>query len=423
MTQVNVEALKNKPAKGTTDRHYPAVDGMRGFAAIVATGLHFILEDPTFSPLNRSLRYATGLGWTSVDMFFCISGFLITQILLNTRSGSGYFKKFYIRRALRIIPLYYVFITFLFVILPIFGLHPAGEKQWTWPYFFTHTSNFLNWNNIGFGPKYSGHFWSLAFEEQFYLVWPILIYLCPSKVLAKLFPALLCATVFLRWFLTDVTGGNGLSIISLPFARADGLLLGSWIAFMVWKGWNVKLPSLTVQIVILSFCAAFIGAFTFELFGVSYYTRFWGGADLAIWMLTLTSMDAMLLIYCIAPPNPIQKFFSNRVFRWFGKYSYGLYVLHYTIMWVLLANADFLQLMKSIASYSPSLESLVYMTILYGLSIVAALISWNVVERPALKLKRFFSYDKPKSIKAEPTSVPIGQAQPIAVPALQEATT
>lgn len=386
------------------NHHYPAIDGLRGFAAITVAVLHFVMYFPVPSDFHNTLYVVTGLGWTGVDLFFVISGFLITQILLSTRSGHNYFKKFYIRRTLRIFPLYYTFIIVLFFILPLFGIHSDSGRGWTWPYFFTYTQNYLNFNNIGFGPEYSGHFWSLAVEEQFYLVWPLVIYLFPPKVLAKIFPVFIIISVIARWLLRDIIGSNGLDMLALTFTRADGLLMGGWIAFMLWRGWSVTLPRVSMQIVISILCVGFFAAITFGLFDTSPFANHWGGVDDAIWIFVINFIYALLLLAAIGPPNFIQKAFSNRPLRWLGKYSYAIYVFHFPVMRLLMENVDFTKLLHSLGSDDPVLGILMFIAVAMILTITAALISWNILEKPFLSLKKYFPYDKPRNVMTEQPS-------------------
>src|SRR5689334_7899911 len=119
----------------------------------------------------------SGFGWTGVDLFFVLSGFLITRILLHSREADNYFSSFYARRFLRICPIYYVSLFVLFVIVPLIlrtesaQMPSLQERLWYFAYF-------QNWINV-FGrmawPIFLTHYWSLGVEEQFYLIWPLVI--------------------------------------------------------------------------------------------------------------------------------------------------------------------------------------------------------------------------------------------------------
>src|SRR6185503_15568764 len=127
----------------------------------------------------------TGYGVWGVDLFFVLSGFLITGILLETKGRPGYFRNFYIRRTLRIVPLYYAVLALLFFVLPIgmFAQYDASLLQmhsvqgWLWSYL----SNYRLGPETSFSIPYVSHFWSLAVEEHFYLLWPTVILLLSRR--------------------------------------------------------------------------------------------------------------------------------------------------------------------------------------------------------------------------------------------------
>jgi hypothetical protein len=118
------------------------------------------------------------LGWSGVDLFFVLSGFLITGILLDSRESHGYFRTFYARRVLRIFPLFFAYLFLVLVVFRYAWIWYSGRDLWSatnpWWYF----SYLLNWKpDHGYNDLYLGHLWSLAIEEQFYLVWPLVVWL------------------------------------------------------------------------------------------------------------------------------------------------------------------------------------------------------------------------------------------------------
>lgn len=155
--------------------HLPTLDGLRGLA-IVLVLLHQLGDLDSGQGLVAYIAaFVISAGWTGVQLFFVLSGFLITGILLDTQRATNYFSGFYARRALRILPLYFGLLGLAFVVLPLAGLRvPAIEQDlpgqvWLW----TFTENWaLAW---GAGSSTFTHLWSLAVEEQFYLLWPLLM--------------------------------------------------------------------------------------------------------------------------------------------------------------------------------------------------------------------------------------------------------
>ena len=178
MTLLEIGPGEAAPSKSAPDpitaastrptRHDPALDGVRGLAIALVVASHVT----TWPPATQ--------GWIGVDLFFVLSGFLITGILADSRNVIGRARAFYVRRALRILPLYYGVLVTLFVVIPI--LHPlhtqeyqtlAREQWWYWTYL-------QNWRIASAHSIDGGSlvwFWSLAIEEQFYLIWPVTLVL------------------------------------------------------------------------------------------------------------------------------------------------------------------------------------------------------------------------------------------------------
>ena len=145
----------------------PELDGLRGIAILMVLLVHFGMFQPQGHAEAAVFRFFE-MGWAGVDLFFVLSGYLITTILLKAKTSAFYYTHFYIRRFLRIFPLYYVFLTG-FLLVTLWQGAPVLEQVWYWSYL----ANF----RIGLGHRIDGlsHFWSLAIEEQFYLVWPLVI--------------------------------------------------------------------------------------------------------------------------------------------------------------------------------------------------------------------------------------------------------
>ncbi|MBI5083418.1 MAG: acyltransferase, partial [Acidobacteria bacterium] len=160
----------------------PPLDGIRGLAILLVLLLHFRAPD-----LTHPLKGILGLGWTGVQLFFVLSGFLITGILLDTRSCSNYFSSFWMRRTLRIFPLYFLALSVFLVAAPAVlpvpkeALPPAADQVYYW----TYLNNWIPMGEEGRLVHVLGHFWSLAVEEQFYLVWPVVVWLVPPRMLLR----------------------------------------------------------------------------------------------------------------------------------------------------------------------------------------------------------------------------------------------
>src|SRR4029450_13934129 len=198
---------------------------------------HFTYYRPP-SGIDTQIASVLFFFWTGVDLFFVLSGFLITGILLDTRGSERYFTTFYARRILRIFPLYYLVLFLAFVVLPKFPalhLEVAGQADLPpqWPYWL-YLTNFSiadggwvhGWVDVG---------WSLAIEEHFYLVWPLVFWLSPPRVVALLGAVIVVAEPLARVFARE-TEVKALSIYVLTWFRLDGLAIGALLALAQRRG-------------------------------------------------------------------------------------------------------------------------------------------------------------------------------------------
>src|SRR5688500_14259012 len=223
----------------------PALDGLRGIAIILVMLHHFTYIRPT-SGIDGLIGSVMFFCWSGVDLFFVLSGFLITGILLDTRGSEKYFTTFYARRTLRIFPLYYLVLFLALVVLPNFpALHAMLTAQEEtgqvvmpaqWPYWL-YLTNFAIADR-GWVHGWVDVAWSLAIEEQFYLVWPLVIWLCPPRVVAVLCAVILVAEPAARVFLR---GAEEEPVLVLPiyvltWFRLDGLAMGALLALAQRRG-------------------------------------------------------------------------------------------------------------------------------------------------------------------------------------------
>jgi peptidoglycan/LPS O-acetylase OafA/YrhL len=215
--------------------HFPALDSLRGLAILMVichNGL--IMERPNPPFAEGWVHYILNEGWVGVLLFFVLSGFLITGILLDSVDKPHAMRHFLVRRALRIFPLYYGFLLLTFVVLPIVGMQPtsyaaqAPHQIWLWTYLD-------NWSNaLGSHPDALPHFWSLSVEEQFYLMWPWLVIglRTPSRV------AIACLVVAAIGVASRVAAlGAGLepdAVYEMTTSRLDALALGG-LAAACWR--------------------------------------------------------------------------------------------------------------------------------------------------------------------------------------------
>ncbi len=312
-------ALIENPAR-PVKQHYPALDGLRGIAILLVVIYH-----------NFGFIEYASFGWLGVDLFFVLSGFLITEILLRTLGKPGFLSNFYARRALRIFPLYFLALIIFLFILPRTGWFPDSDfyvenQEWLWTYL-------QNWLYIFKGDDQTltlHHLWSLAVEEQFYLVWPLLILVVKKPgALVILMSILLLAVILLRLWIWKFEIAD-LSYYRLyTFTRIDGLCLGSIVALIRWMdpGFLKKNTSLIVLgFALLNFAFFFINRdneFNFPYLALVGYTSF-------------AMVFGILVNEAAGSGTPLlNKLLGWGLLRFFGRISYGLYIIHWPlyILW------------------------------------------------------------------------------------------
>lgn len=366
--------------------HLPGLDGVRGLAIVMVLATHFIGGSQGFTALQKAVVKAAGYGVLGVDLFFVLSGFLITGLLLRAKGKPHYFRNFYARRTLRIFPLYFGVLVVLFLVLPrVITLSPllqeaARHQAWLW----TYTSNFYiaqtaTWNSL----TYVNHFWSLAIEEHFYLLWPFIVFVFDRRVLARVCVGVVIGGLLLRIGLT-VAGVNELSISVLTPCRVDTLCAGAWLALLMADERRVEGLLRHAKRAAVLFAAAVIV--------VSVWCAVTG-----LWVPTLHQLRnslyagffATLVILSIDQRSGVLgQLFQSRFLQLFGRYSYGLYVYHAILLWTFMEYGVERRLDAWLGNHTLTMVAIA--TVGTGLSFAVAVLSYELLEARFLALKRFF---------------------------------
>src|SRR5579859_2038499 len=257
----------------------PALDGLRGMAILLVLLLHATLAIEPEARTERFLAFWTSGGWAGVDLFFVLSGFLITGILWDTKGRSGFLRAFYARRALRILPLYYLVLALL-----IFAIGRGAIAGFE-PLYWLHLSDFALAHGWFSDARYNGQ-WSLAIEEQFYLVWPALVLLLGRRRLLGICAILIGLALASRIALV-FDGAASVAIYVLPWCRMDTLATGAALALLARGPLGLGLYVRAAQIILLSTGAALLligitdQGFVYSLplmqtIGYSLVAGFWG---------------------------------------------------------------------------------------------------------------------------------------------------
>jgi peptidoglycan/LPS O-acetylase OafA/YrhL len=362
---------------GGPDRHVPALDGIRGLAVLLVLVFHIFQAEP--APEHSLLRLcysATRFGQTGVDLFFVLSGFLITGILFDTKSSSRFFINFYGRRTLRILPLYYgVLVLFLLILPRLLGIPLTGVPK---VFFWTFSTNFAL--TAGADGGFLGHFWSLAIEEQFYVVWPLVVFALSRITLMRVCVISLAAAALFR-----VWGeSHGISSFMLTHCRIDTLLLGALIALAArsplgQKNWSTA--------------AVFVGAVALMVsFPICVLMRGSGSVWLAAVKYPLIAVlySAFLIVGITACRESWTGWLlSSRPLRSVGKYSFGIYVFHPPLI---IAIGSLFEASRWVVPTSGALGALLLcakISLILTASFATAWLSWNLFEKRFLALKRY----------------------------------
>jgi len=358
-------------------RHFTALDGFRGVAVLMVMLSHFIKTGEVIGdqqPWHLLLRG----GFVGVDMFFVLSGFLITGILLDSpKCGARYFTTFYLRRFLRIFPLYYGVLVVAFV----FFRRVGGDSPWWFVGFASNLGDayYGCWLNATDGVSLA-HFWSLAVEEQFYLVWPLLVFLLKPKSLVRVSLALLVIAPLsgVLFFLAD----NGLGSYVFTLNRFHTLGMGALLAVALrhpsyWTSCQRWAPPLALLTGLLT------------TVGIMYAPR--SGFCSAAPALWAPYLWGSVLVLSLRPTGVLPRWLSSRFLVFIGKISFGLYVYHSFFESWARQHIYEAWLVPALAGERAAALAL-FLPIAYGLSIALAYLSWRCFEKPILGLNRRFQY-------------------------------
>ena len=302
-------------------------------------------------------------GWMGVDLFFVLSGFLITGILIDTKQSEGYFKNFYARRSLRIWPLYYSLLLFMFVIVPILRPSEAhavfDSRSSPWWAYLAFLQNFLvSIPAMAIGPL--GVTWSLAVEEQFYLFWPLVVRFSTEAQLRWIAVASICLSPPLRLYLWQ----HHVNIYSNPFCRLDGLMSGALLALLLRSERFLPLRYLK-QVWII-----FLVSVPLALVIGNLHTRW------LVFSLTAAASASFIYLALFSNQRWLRVLLTNRFLVYTGTISYGIYLLQKIP----------LDVAKTLHLEDHPLAFVITTAATYTM----AALSWKYLERPFLRLKRFF---------------------------------
>jgi peptidoglycan/LPS O-acetylase OafA/YrhL len=368
----------------------PGLDGLRAIAILLVFASHSDL---------------LSVGWVGVQLFFVLSGFLITGILLDMKDSlpsREYFTKFYGRRFLRIFPLYYFYLALMALVafwLIRVDFRPNYMQIYlnqVW-YAVFYIYDFF-YRAPWFQPSlFLDHFWSLSVEEQFYIIWPLLLLLMPPSGLKRLFITFILLGPISRFalYLLYESGSNlwvfrepfGLVIYSWPLSHLDAFALGAYISRFPIPRPRQQLFIFAVLVLTSGYITTYITTGNIGVISALGYTLRSSSAYQFVWAHTLLDYFFAVLLYCVIREKVFTRFLEMPWLRYLGKISYGMYVYHLPVIWFVERLSE--------QQIEGGLPHWLRVIISLSVTILIATLSFYLLERPILNLKdRFFSWSK-----------------------------
>ena len=384
--------------------HLPVLDGIRGLAIVLVVFNHIgtVVQRPWEHAADELFYKLSGSAWLGVDLFFVLSGFLITGILVDSRGSPHFFRNFYVRRSLRIFPLYFAFLALVFLVVPSLGGAVADETEraaqgWYWAY----VSNvlFAAWDRI---PMATGHLWSLAVEEQFYLVWPfVVLAVAPPRLLRACLAII--ALVFVGRLALVSAGASWVQLYVLTPTRLDSLATGAAIALLVRRPGGLDrlaafAPRMAVAAGAMSLLLMFykpvlaiahgvpvdsvnVSTLSWDLYAQStrftFYALFFGS----------------VIVFALAsrPEGVLARLIGCGPLRMFGRYSYAIYMIHVPLHALAERHGFAGEFLPRVAGWQIPRAILMFLALL-SISTLLAVMSWHLFEKHFLKIKERFAY-------------------------------
>ena len=383
LTVDNPGFVQNIPPQGRA--YYPSLDGLRAFSFVGVFLWHYM-----------ELPY----GWAGVDIFFVLSGFLITGILYDTRDNPHRVRNFYIRRTLRIFPLYYGVLLALFLLTPWF--HWAWTWQWiAWPLYLGNFLRFLYPHlDNGFVASFAdaglvsrafprvflrlGHFWTLCVEEQFYLLWPWIVFAVRDrrKLMAICVGCIVLvplARIVATAYLPKALVSGGVVLHSTPF-RFDTLLIGALIALLYRGAHRHRLQQVAqILLAVAVLCALAVAVYWFRFHDY----KLNGAVERHPSLFSVIALFAgALMLRTLIPGTVAYRIFNLRWLRMIGTVSYGAYVFHD------IFHDEYSRLVKHYIHHHAHSALAAFALVM---TLALAFLSYHFFEYPMLRLKERFT--------------------------------
>ena len=304
--------------------YYKYLDSLRGIAALMVVIFHFFVSPNVQYLINLDFFLKiTNLGHHGVSLFFVLSGFVITRILINDRSNNNFFSNFYWKRILRIFPLYYIYLIVSYYIVPFFFNENYTDLKLQLPYYLYYQNLFEVINFDYAGP---GHYWTLMIEEHFYMFWPLFIYFVKPNNLIKYIAFYFLIISFVKYFMLS----NAIEINHFTLTRVDQLMFGAILSILEFKGFFSKKNALNYFLLI-----------GISLIPISLSISYLSKHFIYIQDITKNSLLGLLFFSIIGIFIIVELKYKSKInmigkiFQYLGKISFGVYIWHMLVLHIL----------------------------------------------------------------------------------------
>lgn len=381
--------LAPSPLQAQLPAHLPTLDGLRALAIIwvVWHNVGTTGDRSVSDVVNKGFQLFLTTGWAGVQLFFVLSGFLITGILLDQHARGQNLRRFYLRRSLRIFPLYYALLAIAFILVPALGIDApdvelAREQQgWFWSYT-------INWRMPFGGTGRYGHFWSLAIEEQFYFIWPIFVALLHPRRLAWACAAGIVTAIVSRyglWFWDPELAAK--TAYNFTVARIDALLMGAALALAIRSSRAIAQLERYFRLALAISLALLLAQLVVH--------RRWDAVGTGSELLNQTLFSAVFALgiyHCLrSEVQPRESVLHRMLTAWpmrrLARYSYAIYIFHIPLL-VYVSEMGWLDMSDESGWRLLARINLHCIGILL-VSTACAALSWQLLEQPCLRLRKY----------------------------------
>jgi peptidoglycan/LPS O-acetylase OafA/YrhL len=375
--------MKQTDRADSQRKFIPSLEGVRGYAFLIVFLAHF-LNIVEYNP-QKWWSYPEFL-FGQIDplvlpVFFVLSGYLICGILIDTREREGYFKVFYARRTLRVFPLYYLTLLGSALISKMRG-YPLTFPFWIHFLYIHNLFPIIASNLNSFPTKVISHLWSMGVEEQFYMLWPLVVWLCPNRrILLRVTLLLIAFSVALRFAFPLLKLPPRFIYFWTP-TRVDAILLGGVLVMIRGEKIYRWLEPIAQYI-------ALGGLVTIALISSVKQSTVLGTPVHAATLISLWNIIAAgIVVAAMRKGSFLCRACSMKGICWLGARSYGLYLFHLIILlWFLHSCAP------RLAGFMPSkCAFLVAAAGAFGLTVLLAALCYRFIEEPAMNLKKVIKY-------------------------------